>query len=68
MNRQALAGIAASVRGRSIGVRESVLGDVRTLVELMAEFYAESGYVLDRRRADATFTVLLSDPRSGESG
>jgi GNAT superfamily N-acetyltransferase len=46
-------------------VREAVVGDVRTLVELMAEFYAESGYVLDRGRADAAFTALLSDPRLG---
>jgi GNAT superfamily N-acetyltransferase len=46
-------------------VREGVGGDVRTLVELMAEFYAESGYVLDRGRAAAAFTALLSDPRLG---
>ena len=46
-------------------MREAVLGDVQTLVELMAEFYAESDYVLDRERADAAFTVLLSDPRLG---
>ena len=46
-------------------MREAVLGDVRTLVELMAEFYAESDYVLDRARADAAFTALLSDPRLG---
>ena len=46
-------------------MREAILGDVRTLVESMAEFYAESGYVLDRGRADAAFTVLLSDPRLG---
>ena len=46
-------------------MREAVLGDVRTLVELMAEFYAESGYVLDRARAGAAFTALLSDPRLG---
>ena len=46
-------------------MREAVLGDVRTLVELMAEFYAESAYVLDRGRADAAFTALLSDPGLG---
>ena len=46
-------------------MREAVLGDVRTLVELMAEFYAESDYVLERARAAAAFTVLLSDPRLG---
>ena len=46
-------------------MREAVGGDVRTLVELMAEFYAESGYVLDRARADVAFTTLLSDSRLG---
>ena len=46
-------------------MREAVLGDVRTLVELMTEFYAESDYVLDWARANAAFTVLLSDPRLG---
>jgi GNAT superfamily N-acetyltransferase len=46
-------------------VREAVVGDVRTLVELMVEFYEESDYVLDRARADAAFTALLSDPRLG---
>ena len=46
-------------------MREAVLGNVRTLVELMAEFYAESDYVLDRGRAAAAFTALLSDPRLG---
>jgi GNAT superfamily N-acetyltransferase len=46
-------------------MREAVLEDVRTLVELMAEFYAESDYVLDRGHAAAAFTVLLSDSRLG---
>jgi GNAT superfamily N-acetyltransferase len=46
-------------------VREAVLGDVPTLIELMAEFYAESDYVLDRARAGAAFTALLSDLRLG---
>ena len=31
----------------------------------MAEFYAESDYVLDRERAAAAFTALLSDSRLG---
>ena len=46
-------------------MREAVVEDVRALVELMAEFYTESDYVLDRVRADAAFTVLLSDPGLG---
>lgn len=31
----------------------------------MADFYAESGYVLDRSRAEAAFTTLLGDQRLG---
>ena len=53
--------IVASVRGRSIAVREAVLGDVRTLVELMAEFYAESGYVLDRARKRSLHGAAMTD-------
>lgn len=37
------------------------------LVELMSEFYAESGYPLNRHRATATFAALLSDPRLGHA-
>jgi hypothetical protein len=58
MNPRPSGEIAASVRGKSIEVREAVLGDVRTLVELMAEFYAEADYVLERGRADAAFAAL----------
>ena len=50
-------------------MREAVVGDIRTLVELMAEFYAESGYVLDRARADvALHGAALWIRDSGESG
>jgi len=31
----------------------------------MADFYAESAYVLDRARAEEAFTALFSDPRLG---
>lgn len=37
--------------------------ETEQLVELMAEFYAESGFPLNRRHATATCTTLLSDPR-----
>jgi hypothetical protein len=47
------------------GVREATADDVGTLVELMAEFYAESGFVLDRQRAARAFAVLLDDARLG---
>lgn len=46
-------------------MRRSTVDDAETLVELMAEFYAESGYVLDRRHAAAAFSALLADPRLG---
>jgi len=46
-------------------VRRAIADDEATLVELMAEFYAESGYVLDRLHAAAAFSTLLADPRLG---
>lgn len=39
--------------------------DVQPLVGLMAEFYAESGYTLDRRAASEAFAALLAEPRLG---
>ena len=46
-------------------VRQATPDDVATLVALMAEFYAESGYPLPADAAAATFTALLADPRLG---
>ena len=46
-------------------MRPAITEDTQTLVDLMAEFYAESGFVLDRRRAAAAFSALLGDPRLG---
>jgi len=39
--------------------------DLQTLLHLMADFYAESGYVLDRLHAAEAFKTLLEDPRLG---
>lgn len=39
--------------------------DVSTLVDLMAEFHAESGYILDREAAARAFRRLLDDSRLG---
>jgi len=39
--------------------------DLQALVDLMTDFYAESGYVLDRLHAEASFAALLADPRLG---
>lgn len=46
-------------------LREARRGDVPRLVEMMAGFYAESGYVLRRDRAGDAFGALLDEPRLG---
>ena len=46
-------------------MREARRADIRTLVGLMRDFYAESGYELDDARAGAAFAALLSEPRLG---
>ena len=40
-------------------------GDVTRLVELMVEFYAESGHPCDAVRAATAFDELVRDPRLG---
>ena len=39
--------------------------DVPTLVQLMAEFYAESGYEADHEQSGQVFTQLIGDPSLG---
>src|SRR5688572_8845497 len=46
-------------------MRKATLDDLERLVELMAEFYAESGYRLSSARAHQAFLKLLSDNRLG---
>jgi ribosomal protein S18 acetylase RimI-like enzyme len=46
-------------------MREAGQGDVATLVGLMREFYAESGYVLVEPQATAAFEALMARPESG---
>ena len=46
-------------------MRSAGADDLETLVRLMAEFYAESGYVLDRPHAADAFAALLADARLG---
>ena len=46
-------------------VRRASLDDVPTLVALMGDFYAESGYPLPVEAATRAFAALLSDPRLG---
>jgi ribosomal protein S18 acetylase RimI-like enzyme len=40
--------------------------DCPLLLDLMAEFYAESGHPVDRERARAAFSALLADRRLGQ--
>jgi GNAT superfamily N-acetyltransferase len=46
-------------------MRKASLIDVQQLVTMMAEFYSDSPYVLNPRRATAAFTGLLADERLG---
>jgi GNAT superfamily N-acetyltransferase len=46
-------------------MRTADLGDRERLLDLMADLYAESGYVLDRSHAEGAFTTLLGDSRLG---
>lgn len=48
-------------------LRKASSPDTAELVELMAEFYAESGFPLNRPRATETFAALLSDSRLGHA-
>ncbi len=46
-------------------MRQAVRDDVPGLVNLMAEFYAEGGYELNRERASGAFTAILENERFG---
>lgn len=48
-----------------IECRQAALEDISVLVDLMAEFYAESGYGLERLAGVAAFAALLRDPARG---
>src|ERR1022692_1382364 len=44
-------------------MRRASPNDIPLLVDLMAEFYAEAGYDLDRARAAGAFEAILGDDR-----
>ena len=46
-------------------MREATPEDVPGLLDMMGEFYAEAGYVLDRPEALSSFQTLLAEPRLG---
>ena len=48
-------------------MRRATLEDVESLVALMSEFYAESDYRLDPRRAAEAFRSLIADGRLGHA-
>lgn len=47
-------------------LREAAPDDRALLVDLMAEFYAESGYPFNRARAEVAFAELLAAPALGQ--
>ena len=46
-------------------MREALPEDIPTLLTLMSDFYAESGYELDRAVAERAFAAVLADDRLG---
>ena len=46
-------------------MRTATQSDIDLLVSLMAGFYAEAGYQLDRSHAAHAFQTLIGDPRLG---
>ena len=46
-------------------MRQARAGDVPALVDMMDEFYAEAGFVLDRREARQSFAAVIGDERLG---
>lgn len=46
-------------------MRQASRADISLLVDLMADFYAEGGYQLERERASNAFDALIANPRLG---
>ena len=46
-------------------MREANPDDIPTLLALMSDFYAESGFQLDRAIAERAFAAVLADNRLG---
>jgi len=46
-------------------MKRALASDLPCLLEMMAEFYAESGYALNRTQAEAGFLALFVDERLG---
>jgi GNAT superfamily N-acetyltransferase len=50
-----------------VRVRCATAEDTQTLVELMADFYSEAEYVLNREHATRAFEALFADPQRGRT-
>lgn len=48
-----------------VTIRNATAREIPLLVEMMGEFYAESGYALDETWAKAAFAALLGDESYG---
>lgn len=46
-------------------IDQATCADIPALVDLMAEFHAESKYALDRKWAETSFGRLLTEPSKG---
>lgn len=46
-------------------MRKANLKDIPVLIELMSEFYSESGYDLDKTQGTKAFSSVLDDERNG---
>lgn len=51
----------------SAPVQRATPGDLDSLVNLMTEFYGESGFAFDPARARVAFADLIADPRFGSA-
>src|SRR5205823_9827247 len=60
-------GIAAAAGALTATAAFASAAGISTLVDLMGEFYAESGFPLDRLWATNSFSVLLNDPSLGSA-
>jgi len=48
-----------------IDIRDAGRSDIMSLTDLMEAFYAESSYMVDRARAEASFLFILGHPEFG---
>jgi ribosomal protein S18 acetylase RimI-like enzyme len=67
MSPRLLRGRVALHTAMTLVSRSAQATDISTLIDLMQEFYAESGYALNRAWAEASFLALLRNKTHGET-